>query len=143
MGVSITGSAVSVTVSVVRITVVGISFSFGFGISRPLSSASPASGGETGSPDGRPLQLVIIRIPVVGFGKSHGGKAGQLKRPKMVNFGSKLGTSFKMHKLLPKLNYGCQKFKIVHNLQTCKAKIALFYRVKFANKALQVCKILK
>ena len=84
MGVSVTGSAVSVTISVVRITVVsiGIGFSFGFGISRPLSSASPASGGETGSPDGRPLQLVIIRIPV-GFGKSHGGKAGQLKKTKI------------------------------------------------------------
>ena len=38
MGVSVTGSAVSITVSVVRITVVGIGFSFGFGISGPLSS---------------------------------------------------------------------------------------------------------
>ena len=85
MSISVTGSAVSITVSVVRITVVGIGFSFGFGISGPLSSASPASGGETGSTDGRPLQLVIVRI--VGFGKSHGGKAGQLKRPKMVILG--------------------------------------------------------
>ena len=79
MGVSVTGSAVSVTVSVVRITVVGIGFSFGFGISGPLSSASPASGGETGSTDGRPLQLMTV-ITVIRLGNSHGGKAGQLKK---------------------------------------------------------------
>ena len=96
MGVSVTGSTVSITVSVVRVTVVGIGFSFGFGISRPLSSASPASGGETGCTDGRPLQLVIIRISVVGFGKSHGGKAGQLKRSKLVIFESQYVLIFKI-----------------------------------------------
>ena len=82
MGVSITGSAVSVTVSVVRVTVVGIGFSFGFGISGPLSSASPASGGETGSTDGRPLQLVSV-ITIIRFGNSHGSKTGQLKNTKI------------------------------------------------------------
>ena len=106
MGVSVSGSAVSITVSVVRITVVGIgfSFSFGFGISGPLSSASPASGGETGSTDGRPLQLVIIRITVVGFGKSHGGKAGQLKIDQNWLFlGSKLGILYQNGQFFAKI----------------------------------------
>ena len=105
MGVSVTGSAVSVTVSVVRVTVVGIGFSFGFGISGPLSSASPASGGETGSTDGRPLQLVIIRIPVVGFGKSHGGKAGQLKKTKIGYFWVIIGYIFQNGQIPTKMTY--------------------------------------